>query len=186
MNKQDGSHLETSIEALIASVGENPQRDGLVGTPTRFLKQMQECLVGYKDDPKKHIKLFDSEGFHDLVVVSDISFSSICEHHILPFYGRVDIGYLPGKQILGLSKFARIVDAFSKRLQVQERLTKQLADFLEEQLHPELLMVRITAEHTCMIVRGVARPESNTETFTVRGKSAGREQFIEQFRRQSA
>jgi len=181
MNSDDNSNIEVALRDFLAQVGEDVNREGLTETPKRFIKQIQECLSGYQDDPKKHLKFFDSEGYDELVVVRGISFSSICEHHLLPFFGQVDIAYIPGKKILGLSKFARVVDAFSKRLQVQERLTQQLADFLDEQLKPELLLVRVTAAHTCMIVRGVSRPQSQAETLVVRGDQAGREHLIAQF-----
>jgi GTP cyclohydrolase I len=181
MNGPDLSYMQASIRALLAEVGEDPTRNGLLETPKRFEKQMRECLVGYNDDPKKYVKLFESTDFHDLVVVSKINFSSLCEHHVLPFYGYVDVAYVPSDKILGLSKFARIIDAFSKRLQVQERLTKELADFLYENLEPELLMVRIYATHSCMTVRGVRRPESQTETISVVGDTEANRRHVEYF-----
>ena len=173
--------FEDAIHDRIAAMGDDPSRDGLTETPKRFLKQLRECLSGYSDDPEKHIKLFDNDGFHDLIIVSTISFSSLCEHHMLPFFGTVDIAYLPSDKILGLSKFARIVDAFSKRLQVQERLTKQIADLLEMHLKPELLMVRIEAQHTCMTVRGVLRPQSITKTLVIRGNTDRHAHYVRQF-----
>jgi GTP cyclohydrolase IA len=175
------SNLEASIAEFLGCFETNSSRDGLAETPKRFVRQIQECLSGYNDDPKRHLKLFDNEDFHDLIVVSAISFSSLCEHHLLPFYGSVDIGYLPKDKILGLSKFARIVDALSKRLQIQERLTQQLADFFAEHLASDLVLVRMRAHHTCMIIRGVSRPESITETFTIVGDTAGKTDYVQHF-----
>ncbi|HSX36326.1 MAG TPA: GTP cyclohydrolase I [Patescibacteria group bacterium] len=177
------SKIEASITDLISELGDDSSRDGLAETPKRFLKQMRECCAGYNDDPESHIKLFHNDNYHDLIVVSTITFSSLCEHHLLPFFGTVDIAYLPGDKILGLSKFARVVDALSKRMQVQERLTRELADLLEKHLKPQLLMVRIRATHTCMTVRGVSRPQSTTETLTLRGDHTDKTHYVEHFHR---
>jgi len=177
------SSIEDSIIELITELGDDSSRDGLAETPKRFIKQMRECCAGYNDDPERHIKLFHNDNFHDLIVVSTITFSSLCEHHLLPFFGTVDIAYLPGDKILGLSKFARVVDALSKRMQVQERLTRQLADLLEKHLKPQLLMIRINATHTCMTVRGVSRPQSTTETLIVRGDNVNKSHYVEHFQR---
>src|SRR5690606_20973125 len=158
--------------------------NGTNETPQRFVKQITECLSGYNEDPKNHLKLFDNDkdGYKDLISVLNISFSSVCEHHLLPFFGYIDIAYLPSDKILGLSKFARIIDVFSKRLQVQERLTKQLADFLSENLKSNLVMVNVRAQHTCMVIRGVNRPQSFTETFSVIGNEKNYQHFINKFR----
>lgn len=179
MNKRKDYGIQTAILALLSELGENTARDALLETPKRFEKQIRECLVGYKDDPEKYVKLFDATDYHDLVVVSDIAFSSLCEHHLLPFFGYVDIAYVPTDKILGLSKFARITDAFSKRLQVQERLTKELADFLYLHLEPSLLVVRIRANHSCMTIRGVLRPESSTETVITLGDIVANQRHID-------
>lgn len=175
------SKLASSMADFLKSLEGGKLRDGTAETPTRFVKQIQECLVGYQDDPNKHLKLFNNSDYHDLIIVSRISFSSLCEHHLLPFYGTIDIGYLPKDKILGLSKFARIVDVLSKRLQVQEKLTSQLAQFFAEKLISDLVMVRIRAQHTCMMVRGVSRSGSVTETFTIVGTKKGNQAYIRQF-----
>lgn len=174
--------LQTALLTYLHTLGEDPGRDGLLETPARFVKQLRECLVGYADDPKKHLKVFDNDGYHDLVTVRDITFSSLCEHHMVPFFGTIDIAYLPKNKILGLSKFARIADALTKRLQVQERITKQFADLLEAGLKPDLLMVRISAKHMCMGMRGVRRPNSTTETMIVRGDTKQYAHYVRQFR----
>ncbi|MBC7567005.1 MAG: GTP cyclohydrolase I [Pedobacter sp.] len=181
MSTKSDTDLEIAISQVLQQAGENTTRDGLLETPMRFKKQLQECLIGYNDNPEKYVKLFDSNGYKEIVVVSKISFSSLCEHHLLPFFGYIDIAYVPKHNILGLSKFARIVDAFSKRLQVQERLTKELADFFQEQLDPELIIVQITATHTCMTVRGVQRPQSQTNTLTVIGNEIKNRRHIDYF-----
>lgn len=164
MEKKANSDIQQAILALLSQLGEDVNREGLAETPARFEKQIRECLVGYADNPVKYVKLFDNTNFHDLVSVNKIAFSSLCEHHLLPFYGYIDIGYVPNEKILGLSKFARIIDALSKRLQVQERLTQELADFLYAHLEPLMLTVHVKAFHTCMTIRGVQRPEALTET----------------------
>lgn len=161
--------LETAIKNFIDEYVEDPDREGLEETPHRFVKHLMECIEGYDVDPNKCLKVFDSEASNDLITVSSITFSSLCEHHLAPFFGKVEVSYIPRKKILGLSKFARIVDAFSKRLQVQERLTKQLADILYEKMEPELLMIKMSAKHTCMSARGVKRHSANTTTTALRG-----------------
>ena len=173
--------LETAIEQFIKKAQGGVVHDGLKETPKRFIKQITECLSGYSEDPARHLKLFDNDSYHDLIIVSRISFSSVCEHHLLPFFGYVDIAYLPGSKILGLSKFARIVDVYSRRMQVQERLTKQLATFFYDNLSSDLVMVNIAAQHTCMMIRGVNRPESLTETLAIQGDRTGKEVYISQF-----
>lgn len=174
--------LIEALTAYLSSKGEDVKRDGLIDTPKRFIKQLNENLRGYSEDPKEHAKVFDNDGYSDLILVQDIDFSSQCEHHMVPFIGKVDIGYLPRTKILGLSKFARIIDAYGKRLQVQERFTKQIADTLEQALVPHLLIVRITAQHTCMSTRGVCRPGSYTETVVIRGDIKKFGHYVEHFR----
>ncbi len=184
MGTESSKTLRDAVTSFLEAIGETPQRNGLHETPARFEKQLRECTSGYGKNPDDFVKLFDNEGFHDLINISRISFSSLCEHHMLPFFGHIDIAYVPRDSILGLSKFARIVDVFSKRLQVQERLTHEIASFLAEKLHPELLMVRIVAAHTCMTVRGVARPESLTETFVKIGADTKKNaHYISHFQR---
>lgn len=183
MTESVTSELEAAVSNFIKALGEDLERDGIADTPKRFVKQLQECLAGYEDDPEKHVKTFDNDNYRDLIIVRDTSFSSLCEHHVLPFFGTVDVAYLPNDKILGLSKFARITDAVSKRLQVQERMTKQLADILESHLQAKLLIVRISAKHMCMSARGVRRTESFTETLTIRGDAQKYAHYVDQFYR---
>lgn len=177
--------LENAIRDFIASIGEDPERDGLKNTPQRFIKQLRECLSGYQDDPEKHVRIFDNDGYRDLVIIRDVTFSSLCEHHIVPFFGTIDIGYLPNEKILGLSKFARLIDTISRRLQVQERLTGQLAELLDKHLEPQLLIVKIQAKHLCMVSRGVRRINSITETIAIRGDDKTHAQYIDIFHRRT-
>lgn len=162
-------NLELAIRNFISVYDNNSDRADIADTPKRFVKQLKECLAGYNDDPDKHIKVFGSDNFSDLIYVRDITFSSLCEHHLVPFFGTIDISYVPNGKILGLSKFARVIDSFSRRLQVQERLTEQITEFFNTKLEPNLLIVKISAKHTCMCSRGVRRHNSVTETIAIRG-----------------
>jgi GTP cyclohydrolase I len=156
------SEIAGAYRGLILAAGEDPGRDGLIETPARAARAWKELTSGYSADPK--LTTFPAEGADQIVALRDISFFSLCEHHLLPFYGHAHIAYLPGDRILGLSKFARVVDAFARRLQVQERLTQEIADRLEEALAPAGLLVVLEAEHLCMAMRGVQRIGSRTRT----------------------
>ena len=160
---------ENGLEALLSIFGEDFNRDGLQDTPFRFLKAMGEHMAGYSENPALHLeKTFDVE-HNDLVLVKDIPFNSLCEHHLAPFVGKVHIAYIPNSKITGLSKFGRVVEGFAKRLQVQERLTQQIADAIEEVLEPQAVAVIIEAEHTCMSGRGIKKHGASTVTSTMRG-----------------
>ncbi len=155
------SRLERVFRELLIAIGEDPSREGLIETPLRAAKAWyEELTVGYRINPKELIKSFDIEcdgcvEVDDLIIVKDIPVRSMCEHHLLPFIGFAHIAYIPRDRVLGLSKLARIVDAFSRRLQIQERLTNQVADFIYEGLNPKGVMVMINAYHTCTMIRGV-------------------------------
>ena len=140
------------------------KRDGLKNTPARVAKAQDELYSGYKKTPKEVLTTFDSEGYNGLVILSDIEFFSTCEHHMLPFYGKVHVAYIPNGYITGLSKIARVVDIFSHRLQVQERMTLQIKQCIEETLHPLGVMVVVEAKHMCMQMRGVEKQNSITTT----------------------
>ncbi|OFZ47798.1 MAG: GTP cyclohydrolase I FolE [Bdellovibrionales bacterium RIFOXYC1_FULL_37_79] len=172
------SDLATKI---ISSVGENPERDGLKDTPSRVAKAYTELLSGYCEHPQDVIKLFDSNGFHDLITVTNIEFYSLCEHHIIPFFGEVHIGYVPNGKILGLSKFARIVNIYSRRLQTQENLTKEIFDVLENNLNPKGLVVYIGAKHLCINMRGIREKGCSTKTIIKNGIFLKRADLIDQF-----
>lgn len=162
-------NAQAALPALFDVLGEDAKRDGLQETPFRFIKALAEHTVGYREDPAKHLeKTFDVE-HNDLVLVKDIPFNSLCEHHLAPFVGKVHIAYIPTDKITGLSKFGRVVEGYAKRLQVQERLTQQIADAIETVLKPQAVAVIVEAEHTCMSGRGIKKHGASTVTSTMRG-----------------
>ena len=167
----DTQRLERAVREILEAVGEDPSREGLLETPARVARMYQEIFSGLEADPKDFLKIFDEGPGHDeLVLVKDIPLYSVCEHHLLPFIGRAHIAYIPKNgRIIGLSKFARIVDCFARRPQVQERLTGQIADFLFEQLEPLGVAVFIQAEHLCMTMRGARAAGAMTQTSALRG-----------------
>ena len=164
MKKVDSDIVSELVRQVLKESGDDPNRDGLLETPKRVSKAYKELFSGYHEDPNKLIKLFDSQGFHDLVTVSNIKFYSLCEHHILPFFGKVHIGYVPKGKVLGLSKFARIVDVYSKRLQTQENLSRQIFELIWKNVKPSGLIVVIEASHLCVSMRGVKNVGFITKT----------------------
>jgi GTP cyclohydrolase IA len=170
------------LESLIQLCGDDPQRDGLQETPFRVIKAFLEYTEGYREDPKEHLKKTFDVDHNELVLVRDIEFHSMCEHHFAPFYGVAHIGYIPSKKITGLSKLARVADGYAKRFQVQERLTNQIADAIVEVLEPLGVMVVIEAKHMCMCGRGVKKSGASTTTSAVRGvfatEPAARAEFL--------
>ncbi|KKQ92396.1 MAG: GTP cyclohydrolase I [Candidatus Woesebacteria bacterium GW2011_GWA2_40_7] len=183
VNSRTGTYdsLEELARQVISLTGEDPNREGLKETPKRVAKTYKELLSGYEMDPSHEITMFDSNGFNELVSVTEIDFYSLCEHHMLPFFGKVHIGYVPDKKILGLSKFSRIVDIYSRRLQTQENLTKQIFDLLENKLSPKGLIVSIEARHLCVRMRGVKEKGSSTKTTIKNGILLKRRDFADQF-----
>lgn len=162
--------IMNAVREILKAVGEDVEREGLLETPKRVANMYEELFSGLNDDPKQHLKLFDEKSNDEMVIVKDIPFSSMCEHHLLPFVGKAHIAYIPAdNKIIGLSKFARIVDNFAKRPQVQERLTSDIADFLDENLKPKGVAVIIEAEHMCMSIRGARASGSKTQTSALRG-----------------
>ena len=175
--------IQEHFHNLIKRIGEDPNRQGLVKTPTRAALAMQYLTQGYQQDVHKIVNdaIFD-EQYDDMVIVKDIEFFSICEHHILPFFGKCHVGYLPNKKIIGLSKIPRLVDAYARRLQIQERLTYQIAQTLSEVLSPKGVAVVMEAQHMCMMIRGVEKQHSSTITNVMLGDfredSATRAEFM--------
>lgn len=163
--------------------GEDPQREGLIETPDRVARMYDELLCGYSQDPKLHFKTFPSNGYDELIVIKDIDFYSLCEHHMIPFFGKVHIGYIPNGRILGLSKFARLVDVFSRRLQTQENLTKQILDAINDNLNPKGSVVQIEAEHLCVSMRGIKKKGFITKTIIHSGLLKEGNKSLEQFNR---
>lgn len=163
--------IEDHIQAILQHIGEDPQREGLVKTPARVAKALAEVTTGYHQDAREILRsaIFDATDSQGLVLVRDIPFYSLCEHHILPFFGQVHIAYLPGSHITGLSKLARTVEVFARRLQVQERLTRQIAEAIMEALDAQGVVVVVEAQHMCMQMRGVEKPGTVTTTVAALG-----------------
>jgi GTP cyclohydrolase I len=163
--------IEAAITSLLTSVGEDPQRDGLRNTPARVARMYAELLSGYHIDPGSLINgaLFDVD-YDEMVVVKSIEYYSLCEHHLLPFYGHAHVAYIPRNKVLGLSKIPRVVDMFARRLQVQERMTRQIADFLENVLHPQGVAVVVEGAHLCAMMRGVKKANARMVTSSLIGR----------------
>ena len=164
----DNKKIEQGVRLLIEGIGDDPDREGVVETPARVARMYGQVLNGYHEDPKRHLKLFNDNS-DEMVVVTDIPFYSFCEHHIALFHGKLTIAYIPQGKVLGLSKLVRIARVFAKRLQIQERLGTQIADFLEKEVKGLGVAVVIEAEHTCMTIRGVRTPGAVTKTAVLRG-----------------
>jgi GTP cyclohydrolase I len=171
MKKVDTRKIEKAVAEIIAAIGENPRREGLRNTPARVARFYEEALSGYFQKPENVLNIYYEEEEHDeIVILRDIPFYSICEHHLLPFHGKVHIAYIPRKKrLIGISKLARLVELFSKRLQLQERITKHVADSLMRFARPLGVMVIIEAEHLCISMRGVKKPGTKVVTSALRG-----------------
>ena len=167
----DSEKIQQGVRLILQGIGEDPDREGLLDTPARVARMYEEICSGIDKNPSSLFKKAFNEGHSELVLVKDIPFYSICEHHLVPFFGLAHVGYIPGPGglICGISKLARLVDLFAQRLQVQERLTTQIADTLVSELKPQGVIVVIEAEHLCMSMRGVKKPGSKTTTSAVRG-----------------
>ncbi|MEK7857071.1 MAG: GTP cyclohydrolase I FolE [Acidobacteriota bacterium] len=169
-NKVDRAKIAAGVRLMLEGMGEDPERDGLVKTPERVADFYVELTEGMWQDPKEHIVPLPGDSHDEMVLVKDITIASVCEHHLAPFVGKVHIAYIPkGGRIVGLSKLARIAEIFARRLQVQERLTQQIAQTLFDELKPIGVMVVVEAEHTCMTLRGVKKPGAITITSAVLG-----------------
>ncbi|WP_456341955.1 GTP cyclohydrolase I FolE [Thermovibrio sp.] len=165
----DKERIEKAVREILIAIGEDPDREGLRDTPKRVAKMYEEVLSGYNDSPENHLVLF-TEKYDEMIIVKDIPIYSMCEHHMLPFFGKAHVAYIPGdSKVTGLSKLARIVDVYAKRLQLQERMTEQIADAIMEKLKAKGVMVVVEAQHLCMIMRGVKKPGSYTVTSAVKG-----------------
>ena len=167
----DTEKIQKAVLAIIKAIGDDPDRQGLADTPQRLAEMYAELFSGIDMDAREVLGTGFSAGHHEMVIVRDIPFYSMCEHHFLPFYGTVDIGYIPNANgwVVGVSKLARVVEIFSRRLQLQERMTKQIADVIVESLKPDGVAVVIQAEHLCMTMRGIKKPGSNVVTSAMRG-----------------
>lgn len=165
----DLARIERAVREILAAVGEDPDRNGLLETPARVARMYAEIFSGLRAQPEIHLQRVFEEQFDELVLIRDITFNSMCEHHLLPFMGKAHVGYLPNGKVVGLSKLARVIDEVSRRPQVQERMTHQIADLMDSELQAKGVIVVLEAEHTCMTVRGVKKPGAVTITSAVRG-----------------
>lgn len=174
--------IEEAVLSIIEAIGEDPKREGMVGTPRRIAEMYSELFMGIDRDPREELMVGFEEGHHEMVILKDIPFYSMCEHHLLPFYGVVHIGYIPKGRVVGASKLARVVEILSRRPQIQERLTTQIAETIVEAIEPDGVAVVVQAEHMCMTIRGVKKPGSNIITSATRGlfrtKAATRSEFL--------
>jgi GTP cyclohydrolase I len=186
--KLDFKSIEKAVEQMIIAFGEDPQRDGLIKTPTRVARMYAELFSGYRTDPVALVNsaIFEVQ-YDEMVIVRDIEFYSLCEHHMLPFIGRAHVAYIPDGKVLGLSKIPRIVDMFARRLQVQERMTRQVADFLRDLLHPQGVAVVVEAMHLCSMMRGVKKHDARMTTSAMHGafraNLATRQEFLDNISR---
>jgi GTP cyclohydrolase I len=167
--KVDIERIEKAVREILLAVGENPDREGLLKTPNRVARAYGELMSGMHDDPRRHLRTVFTERYDEIVLLRNIEFHSVCEHHLLPFTGKAHVAYLPDGKVVGLSKLARLVDGFARRPQVQERLTTQIADALMEELNPMGAACVIEATHTCMTIRGAQKPGSVMVTSALRG-----------------
>ena len=165
----DHARIERAVREILAAVGEDPDREGLLETPARVARMYAEMFSGLHQDPRMHLTKAFNEKYDEIVLVRDIAFNSVCEHHLLPFMGHAHIGYMPDGRVLGLSKLARVVEVVSHRPQVQERMTEQIADLLENDLGAKGVAVDVEATHTCMTIRGVRKPGSLCVTSAMKG-----------------
>ncbi len=167
----DKDKIANAVELILEAIGEDKNREGLRDTPRRVANMYAEVFAGLHQDPREHLKTYFVEDEHDeIVLVKDISFYSMCEHHLLPFYGKAHVAYIPGGgRVVGLSKLVRIIDIIAQRPQLQERLTSAVADVITEELDPKGVVVVVEAEHLCMSIRGVNKPGASTVTSAVRG-----------------
>ena len=180
----DLSKIETAVLAIIEAIGDDPRREGLQGTPKRIAEMYAEVFSGLDMDAKAELTVGFEVGHREMVILRDIPFHSMCEHHLLPFYGVAHVGYIPNKEgrVVGVSKLARVVEIFAKRPQLQERMTSQIADAIVEAVQPDGVAVIIQAEHLCMTMRGIKKPGSNVITSATRGlfrtRAATRAEFL--------
>jgi GTP cyclohydrolase IA len=165
----DEERVVAAMREIITAIGDDPDRPDLVATPQRIARMYQELFAGVNFDPRRILSESLEESHDEMVIIKDIPFYSLCEHHFLPFYGVAHVGYVPKGRVVGISKLARVVDAYAKRPQVQERLTSQVADTIQECLQPDGVAVVVEAEHLCMTMRGIKKPGSRVVTSAVRG-----------------
>jgi GTP cyclohydrolase IA len=180
----DEAEIRQAVARIIRAIGEDPEREGLATTPERVAEMYAELFMGVGRDPRDELKVGFAVGHREMIILKDIPFYSVCEHHLLPFYGQAHIGYVPGAdgRVVGISKLARVVEVISKRPQLQERMTTDIADAINDALKPDGVAVVVQAEHLCMIMRGIKKPGSNVITSAIRGlfqrRAASRAEFF--------
>ncbi len=178
----DLDRIEAAVREILAAVGDDPMRPGLLDTPRRVARMYQEMFSGLHQDPARHLEVVFPEEYDEMVLIRDIPFTSMCEHHLLPFNGVAHVAYIPDGKVTGLSKIARVVDEVARRPQVQERMTQVIADMINEHLETTGVAVVISAEHSCMAIRGIRKPGSRTVTSALRGifktNQASRAEFM--------
>jgi GTP cyclohydrolase I len=177
----DKEKIKEAIRLLLEGIGEDPDREGLVETPDRIARMCEEIYGGMYEDAAEHLKKRFSSKNSEMVIEQDITFYSMCEHHMMPFYGKAHIAYIPDGEVVGISKLARTLDVFARRLQIQEHLTDQVADAIMNELHPKGVAVMIEAEHMCMTMRGIKKPGSSTVTLAKRGVFAHDPALLNEF-----
>lgn len=165
----DKTRIENAVREILAAVGEDPDREGLLETPARVARMYAEMFSGLHADPRMHLQKVFTEKYDEVVLIKDIHFCSMCEHHLLPFTGRAHVGYLPDGKVVGLSKLARVVEEVARRPQVQERMTETIADLVENELEARGVAVVLEASHSCMTIRGIKKPGSMCLTSSMRG-----------------
>lgn len=165
----DKKKIEKAVAEILVAIGEDPNREGLKDTPERVARMYEELTAGYHDNASEHLSRTFGESRGELVLEKDIAFSSMCEHHLMPFFGKVHVAYIPNGKVVGLSKLARVVEVYCRRLQLQERMNAEIADAIWQELSPKGVFVVVEAEHTCMTARGIKKVGSKTVTMAVRG-----------------
>jgi GTP cyclohydrolase IA len=167
--KFDHDRIQAAVTELLCALGEDPSREGLIGTPRRVADMYEEIFAGIREEPGDLLQVTFDEQHEEMILVRDIPFYSVCEHHLLPFHGEAHVGYIPHGRVVGISKLARVVDCLARRPQVQERLTSQIADLIQERLAPRGVAVVVKAQHLCMTMRGIRKPGSKVVTSAHRG-----------------
>jgi len=178
----DQERIKAAITSIIQAIGDDPTREGLIDTPRRISEMYADIFSGMNENPEEHLKVGFEEGHQEMVIAKDVAFYSMCEHHFLPFYGTAHVGYIPNGRVVGASKLSRVVDVLSRRPQLQERLTSQIADTIVKVLEPRGVAVILEAEHLCMTMRGIKKPGSKIVTSAMRGlfrqRAATRAEFL--------
>ena len=177
----DKEKIKQAVTLFLEGIGEDTKREGLIETPERIAQMCEELFAGYESSAAEHLGRTFSSKQTGWVVEKDITFYSVCEHHLLPFYGKVHIGYIPDGRVVGLSKLARTVEVYARRAQIQEQLTDQIADAVMDILEPQAVLVMIEAEHMCMTMRGIKKPGSKTVTISTRGCAEGDSELKQEF-----